>query len=296
MFGYLNVNKDKLEEGQLGLWQTFMCGLCVSTKKFFGNIPRMFISNDVNFFNVLFHSVTQHDVKVEQKTCFSHPISRRAILETTLLTDKLAVANVLLTYWNLYDDTVDGKSLKKKTALSLFRRAYRKAQQDFPELDEMLSVRYEELRQMEQSNCQSIDVVAHAFAQLAQAFAQLVLGEQADEYVQTLCYNVGKWIYLIDALDDVAKDIKRSNYNPFVACYGVKSSDELSAYYADLQFEMFAVLNRIAQAYNDLNLSKYTCILNNVVMDSIRNKTTQVLSRYKSIIGNSTKSNLTETK
>ena len=281
MFGYLDIEKDKLEEGQRGLWQTFMCGMCISTKKLYGNYPRLFISNDVNFFNVLFHSVTNLDVAVENKNCFSHPIRKRSILQETAFTEKLSIANVLLTYWNIYDDTVDGGSVKKKTALKLFRKPYRKAKKYFPELDEMLFQRYGELRELEQSNCGSIDRVAHAFAQLSQDFATLILGEQANEYVQTLCYNLGKWIYLIDALDDVKKDLKHRNYNPFVACYGANSVNDIKNKYDELSFEMFAVLNRIAQCYNDLNLTKYTCILNNVLFDSIRNKTKQVLNRYK---------------
>ena len=281
MFGYLDIEKDKLEDGQRGLWQTFMSGLCFSTKKLYGDYPRMFISNDVNFFNVLFHSVTNTDVSVENKRCFSHPIKKRTVLQQTDLTDKLAVANVLLTYWNIYDDTVDGGSVKKKTALKMFAKPYNKAKKDNPELDEILAKRYGELRELEQSNCNSIDRVAHAFALLSQDFATLVLGEQANEYVQTLCYNLGKWIYLIDALDDVSKDIKRRNYNPFVSCYNVETALDLGKKYDELNFEMFAVLNRIAQAYNDLNLTKYTCILNNVLFDSIRDKTKQILNRYK---------------
>lgn len=282
MFGYLNIEKDKLEQGQQGLWQTFMCGLCFSTKQRYGNFPRMFISNDVNFFNVLFHSVLNVDVEIENKRCFSHPISKRTVLKQTEITDKLAVANVLLTYWNIYDDTVDGHSVKKKGALGMLRSAYNKAQKDFPELDDMLATRYQQLREMEQADCHSIDQVAHAFAELAQDFAVLTLSEQATEHLQILCYNLGKWIYLIDALDDAAKDIRRRNYNPFVSYYGVKRANELSGKFDELQFEMYAVLNRIASAYNDLNLTKYTCILNNVVYDSIRNKTNEVLSKYKS--------------
>lgn len=281
MFGYLNVEKDKLEEGKLGLWQSFMCALCFSTKKQFGDFPRAFISNDINFFNVLFHSVTNSDVEVDDRRCISHPIRKRTVLKETPLADRLSVANVLLTYWNLYDDTVDGNSIKKKAALKLFTRAYKQAKQSFPELDAMLSVRYAELREMEQSNCDSLDRVAHSFAQLSQDFSVLILGEQANEYVQTLCYNLGKWIYLIDALDDAKKDIRRHNYNPFVAYYGVKSVDELSEKYDELQFEMYAVLNRVAQSYNDLNLQKYTCILKNVLFDSIRDKTKEILKKYK---------------
>ena len=281
MFGYLDIDKGTLQEGQRGLWQTFMCGLCFSTKKLYGNFPRMFISNDVNFFNVLFHSILGVDVEIEKSRCFSHPVKKQTVLKQTELTDKLSTANVLLTYWNIYDDTVDGGSVAKKTALRAFRRAYNKAKSDFPELDETLSKRYGELRELEQSNCASIDQVAHAFAKLSEDFAAIVLGENATDHVKTLCYNLGKWIYLIDALDDVQKDLKRKQYNPFVAHYGATSFDGLAQQYDELQFEMFAVLNRVASAYNDLNLSKYTCILTNVLFDSIRNKTKNILDRYK---------------
>ena len=281
MFGYLDIDKGTLEDGQRGLWQTFMCGLCFSTKKLYGNLPRTFISNDVNFFNVLFHSVLGVDVEIEKSRCFSHPFKQRTVLQENDLTKKLSTANVLLTYFNVYDDTVDGGSVTKKTALRAMRPAYTKAKRDFPELDGLLSVRYQQLREMETQGTSGIDRTAHAFAQLAEDFATLVLDERATDHVKTLCYNLGKWIYLIDALDDAEKDLRRKNFNPFVAHYGAKSFDELKSHYDELQFEAFAVLNRIASAYNDLNLDKYTCLLDNVVYKSIRNKTNAILHKYK---------------
>ena len=280
MFGYLDIDKGTLEEGQRGLWQTFMCGLCFSTKKMYGNFPRMFISNDVNFFNVLFHSVLGLDVEIEKSRCFSHPVRKQTVLRLTELTDKLSTANVLLTYWNVYDDTVDGGSVAKKTALRAFHSAYNKAKGNFPELDEMLSRRYQELREMETQGCNGIDRIAHAFAQLSEDFATILLGDSATEHVKTLCYNLGKWIYLIDALDDAEKDLRKKEYNPLVTHYGVNSFDDLKLQHDELQFEMFAVLNRVASSYNDLNLQKYTCLLDNVIYKSIRNKTNAILRKY----------------
>lgn len=280
MFGYLDIDKGTLEKGQIGLWQTFMCGLCFSTKKLYGNFPRMFITNDVNFFNVLFHSIKGCDVEIEHRHCFSHPVKKQTVLQQTELTDRLSTAGILLTYWNIYDDTVDGGSLSKKTALKAFNRAYKKAKSNFPEMDEMLARSYKELREMETQGSGGIDRIAHAFAQLSEEFATLVLQEDATEHVKTLCYNLGKWIYLIDALDDAEKDLRKKEYNPLVAHYGVSSFDELKSQHDELQFEMFAVLNRVASSYNDLNLTKYTCLLDNVIFKSIRNKTTQILLKY----------------
>lgn len=281
MFGYLDIDKGTIEEGQRGLWQTFMCGLCMSTKNAFSNFPRMFITNDINFFNVLFHSVTQTDVEIENKTCFSHPFKKRTILKTTAITDELAGANVLLTYWNVLDDVIDDKSFAKRTVLKTLKKAYAKAKARLPQMDEMLAKMYEDLQALEKSNSSSIDKVAHSFAILSQQFAAIVLGEKSTPYVETLCYNLGKWIYLIDALDDVEKDLKRGSYNVFVSGYGITDVKDVGQYLGEIQFVMYASLNRIAQSYNDLNLTKYNCILKNVLYDSIRNKTKQVLAKYK---------------
>lgn len=279
MFGYLNTTKS-LEDGQRGLWQTFMCGLCFSTKRLFGNLPRMFISDDINFFNVLFHSVEQFDVEIEHKRCFSHPVKKRTVLKTTALCDKLAIANVLLTYFNLWDDVADGGGVKKKTALKLFAKTYRKARADWSTLDETFRARLGELRNFEKQNCSIPDQVADSFGLLSRDFCRLVLGEKSTGFAETLCYNLGKWIYLVDALDDFDKDVRCGNYNPFAACFGAATIAELAAYRQDIEFLMFAVLNRIAQSFNDLNLTKYTCLLKNVLFESIRDKTKQTLAKY----------------
>lgn len=281
MFGYVNTEKQSLQEGQQGLWQTFMCGLCFSTKNLLGNFPRMFISNDVNFFNVLFHSVKNADVEIENGRCFSYPVKKRTLLKPDALTDSLATANVLLAYWNLYDDVVDGGSFKKKSALKMFKGAYNKAKAALPQLDAALDERYRQLRELEKSDCDSIDLVSHCFASLSQDFCSIILSKDSSGYAETLCYNLGKWIYLIDALDDLEKDVKRGDYNIFVKKYKVRNFAELKPFKDEIVFVMYAVLNRIAQSFNDLNLTKYVCILQNVTYNSIRNKTKEILDRIK---------------
>lgn len=278
MFGYLDIQKDTLNDGQRGLWQTFMCGLCFSTKKLVGNIPRMTITNDINCFNILFHSILDIDVNIQHKKCFSSPLKKRTVIQMTDLTDKLALANVLLTYWNIHDDVVDGDK-GKKLLQGIYKKYHKKAQPLVKDLDDAIAKRYNQLRQLEKGNCDSIDIVADSFAMLSQDFCNFVLGEKSTEYAQVLCYNLGKWIYLIDALDDAKKDLKSGNYNPFVKCYQATSLADLATHKQEIQFVMYTSLNRIAQSFNDLNLTKYTCILKNILFESIRNKTKDVLQK-----------------
>lgn len=280
MFGYVNVDRDKLSDGEKGLYQTFMCGLCISTKKYFPNVARMSVNYDINFFNVLFHSVADVDVEIVHDRCVAHPVRKRTILKTTEITDKLAIANVMLVYLNILDDVVDGGSLKKKMALSTFKKSYCIAAGKWKELDDVLTSRYNDLREIEKESCNSLDAVCHPFADLSRQFAVLVMGEMCNNYLADLCYNIGKWIYLIDALDDVEKDIKKGNYNAFLQYY----NGDLSAIKQnidEISFVMYAVLNRIASCYNDLNLTKYRCLLDNVIYHFLRQKTKEVLSKYK---------------
>ena len=197
----------------------------------------------------------------------------------TEITDKLSLANVLLTYWNIHDDVVDGDK-GKKLIESVYKKYHKKAQPQVQALDDIIAKRYNQLRELEKGDCDSIDMVSDSFAMLSQDFCNFVLGEKSSDYAQTLCYNLGKWIYLIDALDDAQKDLKRGNYNPFVKCYKAQSMADLSTHKEEIQFVMYTALNRIAQSFNDLNLTKYTCLLKNIFFESIRNKTKDILQKF----------------
>ena len=279
MFGYLQVDKKSLEDGQRGLYQSFMCGLCFSTKKHFTNKARITISYDVNFFNVLFHSFLQQDATIVKRNCMFSPIKKRTVMQETDLTDSLSVANVLLVYLNLYDDVVDGGGWKKKFALKAFTKDYNVAKQLMPQLDADLTLRYNQLRQLEKENCSVLDKVCHPFAQMSRDFCKHVL-QTDNSFMLDLCYNVGKWVYLIDALDDLQQDLRKGVYNPIARCFGVTDVKQLSEHLEDISFLMYSVLNRIAQCYNDLNLTKYTCLLNNLLFVSLRNKTKSILDKY----------------
>ncbi len=279
MFGYIDTAKD-IAKGAKGLNQTFMCGLCISTKRLFGNIPRMAVNNDINFFNVLFHSYMGIDVIIEHRCCVASPVKKRTIIATNDITDKLSIANVMLVYLNMYDDVVDNSaSVKKKLAISTYRPTYNKAVAQWGELDSMMRSQYEQLRVLEQSGESSIDKVCHAFAQLSSEMARMVL-DNPHQRLLDLCYNIGKWIYLIDALDDMDKDSRRGNYNVLLRAYGAGTSQQALEHIDEIEFVLYSALNSIAIAYNDLQLVQYRCILDSTIYGYIRTRTQQVLERY----------------
>ena len=121
MFGYINVEKEGLTQGEYGLWHTFLCGICLSTKKLFGNSSRLTCNFDINFFNVLFHSFLNADAEIYNDRCAASPFKKRSLLRPDEITDKMACANVILMYYSLLDDKLDGNlSAKKRSESSAF--------------------------------------------------------------------------------------------------------------------------------------------------------------------------------
>ena len=60
----------------------------------------------------------------------------------------------------------------------------------------------------------------------ADAFAALLAGAAEEEpdpvrrrVLEQLLYHLGRWIYLVDAADDLKKDVKSGSYNPLVYRY-----------------------------------------------------------------------------
>ena len=50
----------------------------------------------------------------------------------------------------------------------------------------------------------------------------------------------------------------------------------MTAHEDEIRFVLLTLLNRVAQAYNDLNLTKYRCILDNILLVYIRNETARL--------------------
>lgn len=282
MFGYIKVDKNKMQPGEFALYHAFFCGICISSKELIGFRARMLTNFDIAFFNVLFHSYLGVDVEIHDCHCITTPKKLRSIVKRDPLTDKIALSNVILSYLNLMDDVLDEKSVKKRLALLAVKKSYKKAAKLFPLMDEEITRHYRELTTLEAQNCGVFDKICHPFAHLSRVFAQVILGDKADGYILDLCYNLGKWVYLIDALDDLDKDFKRGSYNPFIACMGGFENGRqfVRDNLADLEFILYTTLNKIAENFNDLELTKYYCVLHNVLHIAIRDKTAEVFGKY----------------
>ena len=155
----------------------------------------------------------------------------------------------------------------------------KKARERMPEIDALMRKQFVLLREMERAEETSIDKVSEPFSIIISETARIILGEKFNDDCYNLCYNLGKWVYLMDALDDISEDYKEKRYNPFLAKFQNYESREqfLETNRENLEFIMNSVYNGIVNSYNRLDVKISEGILSNVFYLGLKKQTDDMI-------------------
>ena len=278
MFGYVKPDTPYLYIKDETLYKALYCGVCKSLGRTCGQCSRFTLTYDVAFLSAVLHNILGVDVTVEKKRCIAHPIIKRPIAKPDEISDTLACLNVILAYYKVQDDINDngrGRFLKL-----LFSPAFKRAVKRYPDFKRIVFENYEKLAKLEKAGEQSIDKICDPFASMLESLASRILGDGASESSYKFFYNMGKWIYLIDALDDYDKDIKKGNYNPFYCAY--KSSDFTTLKTQngeEISFIVSATLAGIEEGLKGLKFRFNADLIRNIALRGTMQKTKQILAK-----------------
>lgn len=215
MFGYVRPASEQLSREQQERFQAAYCGLCHTLSRRYGPVARLILNYDLTFLAML---LSRRDgCPVKHRRCVAHPVKGCPALEGEAAFDTAADLSVILSWWQLKDGAADHgffRGLPYRAALLVLRRAYKKARRRRPDFDRGTRQQLEQLHRLEREKCPSMDRAADSFAQLL----ALAAGEEPDplrrRVLEQLLYHLGRWIYLVDAADDLKKDVKSGSYNP----------------------------------------------------------------------------------
>jgi hypothetical protein len=225
MFGYVRADTPYLFIKDDTLYKAMYCGVCKGIADVCGHSARMGLSYDVTFLSVILHNLAGIDVKIEKQHCLTHHIRSKPMAEVDELTRQLGALNTMLVYYKYTDDIADGDKGRGKRLW--FKKGFARARRKYPEIARIVRDNLAAQEQAEKAKTDSIDRAADATANMLAEFSDYALGEKANGHSRTLFYLIGKWIYLIDALDDYDKDKKKGAYNPFILAYGAADRAEL---------------------------------------------------------------------
>lgn len=199
------------------------CGLCAAMGKRHGFTARMLLNYDFVFLAMLLAPKEDRPSTVLCRCPARLGLRKKCACARSVGLEVAADESVILSYWKLRDNVTDSgfwKGLGARVLTLLLRRGYRRAAARRPEFDQEVRACLEELRQLEQEGCPSLDRTADTFARLLRA-AAIPSGDLGrDRALGELLYHVGRWIYLVDAWDDMAEDVSAGRYNPIHARFG----------------------------------------------------------------------------
>lgn len=273
MFGYVCPLKSELRIREYEVYKSYYCGLCKTLKKNYGFISSLFLSNDCTFLYMVCDSLEEEFV-CEPCKCGVHPF-RKCAKAVSKWADYAAAVNVLLAYGKLADDKKDSK---KGYVLSfLLKRAYKKALKKYSNVNDYIKGMLETLWKCESEKSGDTDKTAHSFAvMLGRIFEEA--DENQWEELYDFGYNLGRWIYLADAADDIKKDIKSGEYNVFLQKYGNVALKDIKD---EVAFSLNISLAKAKEAFNKIKIKKNKEIIENVICLGLPDNTNKVLKGEK---------------
>ena len=241
MFGYVKINKMDLTFREYEHYRGYYCGLCKYLKDNHGEISRVSLNYDITFLILILTAVYKPKSTIIEEGCM----------------------NVLLTYYKLEDNLKDDNGLKDKVAYTIYKGRLKSAYEKYPKKAEFIKGQLETLYNLEQENNTNIDLVSNTFGNLmAEIFAYKE--DEFEKDLRQIGFNIGKYIYLLDAYEDLEKDYKKGRYNPFIGY--IDRREELKVRVDKL---ISMTLGMVGRRIDNLNLKTNTAIIENIVYSGV---------------------------
>jgi hypothetical protein len=169
----------------------------------------------MTFLAMLMSSLYELEETRGSRYCVRHPVKRRPYAFTPA-TAYAADMNAILSYYQRLDDWKDNHNLIAKEKSRQLEKCLPRAKEANPRQYMAIADALRRLGEMENANELNPDLPANCFGEL---MGSLFVWRD-DEYAETLWRmgsSLGRFIYLLDAVNDLKADIKKRRYNPLVA-------------------------------------------------------------------------------
>ena len=124
-----------------------------------------------------------------------------------------------------------------------------------------------------------MDLAAEPTALLMQqVFAALSDDPMRKRALERFGYLLGRWTYLIDALDDWEEDVRRGRYNPF-ARQAQQQEITPGEQYRQARGTLYLTIAEMRKAYDLLGIRSLDSILENVLDLGLRQMVDHILSK-----------------
>ncbi len=266
MFGYINVNSKELSDEDKKIYQSYYCGLCQRLRTGCGKKGQMLLNYDMTFLIVLLTGLYEPQEESGDFTCVLHPAKKRTF-RMNEISDYAAAMNVVLAYQNMMDDWKDERSLPMKTMAGMIRKNYDEIAARYPRQVQAVETYIEELHKCEKRKEDNIDLVAGLTGTMLGELFDWKQDEWSSE-LKTLGFYMGKFVYLMDAYEDLEKDEKKNAYNPLLKLKKQNGND----YECLCRLMLTSIMSECAKSFERLPILLHADIIRNVLYSGVWSK------------------------
>ena len=221
MFGYVVVNEQELKIREFNLYRSYYCGMCMDLNEYYGQTGRLTLSYDTVFLSLLLTGLYEPEEVKRSIRCFVHPFEKHASSQNEY-TRYAADMGMILSYYSCLDDWKDEKSQTKRLCAAALKGGSEKACALYPDKASVIREKLDELHALEKTAAGTDLTPAAVLDKAAGIFGELlaeVFDCRKDSWspaLRRVGHELGRYIYILDAYDDLEKDMRSGSFNPLI--------------------------------------------------------------------------------
>ncbi len=281
MFGYVTINQDELKIRDYRRYRSFYCGLCRSLQVRYGIKGQVILPYDMVFADILLNGLYEQPLTEEDRFCIAHPAKKQHMLMNSI-TDYAADMGILLVYYKFLDDALDEGGIRKRVSrASIFKKPVKKVREAWPRQAKAVERYILELRECEEKRTDDLDRVAGL---TGTALGEIFVMEEDmwSEFLRRMGFFLGKYIYLMDAYEDLREDVRKGNYNPWIP---YKDRPDFGAL---VESTLTMMMSECAKEFEKLPIVQDVELLRNIIYSGVWNKYREQLKEREGSKGKET--------
>lgn len=212
MFGYINVNRKELSKEDEQVYQSYYCGLCRQLKDTSGMKAQVLLNYDMAFLILLLSGLYELSTRrsCSAVCCIRPGKSWRISMRRLHMRQTWILCSV---NHNLMDDYRDDGSQTKRLLASALEKDCETIRIRYPRQVRAIEEYMEKLAEAQERKESNLDIVSGYTGEM---LSELFVWREDlwEKDLRNMGFYMGKFIYLMDAYDDLKKDEKKGSYNP----------------------------------------------------------------------------------
>lgn len=287
MFGYVKPDKAELKIKEYETYKAIYCSLCKTLGREYGLFTRFFLTYDATFYIIFMKSIFQTNSDcVHRGVCRFNPLKKCNYIDEDKFQKNAAALTVIMFYYKLKDSINDGSFFKRMISYLIYpyvKIKFKKAEKNYSQYNDIIKAQMIRQAEIEDSNTDSIDLACDPSAKsLSEIFTLEMQESKQKDLASRTAYCIGRWVYLMDAYDDIENDLKSNSFNPYINSFRLNS---LSDFSAEIENNIIGKIrltaNEAALAFEKLEKSCYGSVVENIIFDGMENELNSLIMKKR---------------